>query len=264
MEVFIRNICPSASPPELKRSIASVLHNPEFAGYHTLPLNFEVSIHPAHRPGPRTGTLVLPSEDVGDRFLRECGGRWPRREVRVGSPAVPLAFELGRHDPRPEVVHRIRNVPYVDPQREEEQLELARGFRSHLVHVSAVEWGWECRDEVFSIEYEKHCQGRARLGFDPEHRQFRLRIHGDNENVVIAFRASQILETSIIVDPNLNNPVIFFSLLYPPSYECELPTDILFDDELDMFDTSRPRGHGPSRYRLNCVDDDHGYFTQSM
>lgn len=262
MEVFIRNICPSASPPELKRAIASVLHDPSFAGYHTLPLNFDVSVHQPRRLGPRTGTLVLPSEEVGEHFLRECGGHWPRRELSVGDFAEPLSFEPGRYDPRPEVLHRIRTVPYVDPQREAEQLRLAQEFRSHLVHVSAVQWGWECRDNVFSVEYEKDCRGKARLGFDPEHRQFRLRIHEQDRNTVIAFRASQILWTSVATDPALQIPVIFFSLSYAPSYESELPTDIAFDDELDMFDTSRQRSHGPSRWRLDCIDEDHRRITE--
>jgi hypothetical protein len=46
----------------------------------------------------------------------------------------------------------------------------AREFRSHVVHVAAVQWGTECRVNVFSVQYEKGCQGIAQLSFDPVHR----------------------------------------------------------------------------------------------
>lgn len=263
MEVFVSNIDPPTDLPALKRAIASVLHGPDFDGYHTLPLNFEVSLLPARRAGLRCATLTLPSQEVGEHFLKEYGGYRPRQELETEASWTPLAFERGRYEPRPEVLYRIRKFPYVDPVHEEEQLKLARELRTHLVHVYAVQFGWDCRDDVFSVEYERHCPDSGRLGFDADRRQSRLKIHEDDRNVLIAIRASQILRASLGLDSESHLPVICFSLAYAPTYEEEDPSDIDFDDKFDMFDLSKVKGgSGPSRQRLSTLDDDHEIYAE--
>ncbi|EKM55555.1 uncharacterized protein PHACADRAFT_161565 [Phanerochaete carnosa HHB-10118-sp] len=231
MEDYVANIDPLANPSALKRALASVLHGPDFTGYHTLPLNFELSLHPARRA--------------------EYGGRRPRRRIRVGTP---LTFDWGRHEPRPEVIRKILKFPYVDPVHEEEQFELARELRKHLVHIEAVQFGWGCRDDVFSAEYERDCEGNGRLGFDGDNRHFRLKIHEEDRNIILV---------SLGYYSESHRPVISLSLNYAPTYEEEELTGVIFDDTLDMFDFSKAKtSSGPSRRRLSTLDDDHEIYAE--
>ena len=101
MEIFVHNICPSASPPGLKRSIAKVLHGPEFEDYSTLPLNFDFFLLPPTIPGAQSGKLTLPSLEVGEHFMREYGGYRPRMDIAVGKFGQRLVFKESRNDPRP-------------------------------------------------------------------------------------------------------------------------------------------------------------------
>ena len=177
MEVYVTNICLSAALADLKRAIATVLHGPSYEGYHTLPLNFDISLHTSIRNGPRSGRLTLPSVEVGNHFLREYGGRRPREVIRVGAQGRNLAFERSKYSPRKELVYKLARLPYVDPKQKEDLTALKAQLRTRLVSFSTVQFGWNCRDEVFSVEYEKLCSGIGRLGFDDDHRQFRLRMH---------------------------------------------------------------------------------------
>ncbi|KIP09624.1 hypothetical protein PHLGIDRAFT_28970 [Phlebiopsis gigantea 11061_1 CR5-6] len=199
---------------------------------------------------------------VGQHFLREYGGKRPRKTIRVGAPGRILAFELSRHEPRPELVYRLRQLPYVDPKQAEDRAALLAQLRTRLVSVSTIQCGWQCRDGVFSVEYEKYCSGIGRLGFDDDRRQFRLRIHEEDRNLVIAIRASQISAASLALDSKKGSPTIAFTLAYPPVYESEPPTPVDFDDIFDLFDmTARRTSSGPSRVRLSALDDEHREHT---
>lgn len=258
MEVYITNVCLSANPSDLKRAIAAVLHGPPFEDYHTLPLNFDVVLHPPSKNGPRSGRLSLPSAEVGQHFLREYGGKRPRGEIRAGTPGRILSFERSRYEPRSELVYKLRQLPYVDPKQEEDRAALAAQLRARLVSVSTIQFGWQCRDGVLSVEYERDCGGIGRLGFDNDRRQFRVRIHEKEENLVVAIRASQISTASLALDPNTNCPIIALTLAYPPTYESELPTSVDFDDLFDLFDTPAQRAYsGPSRIRRSALDYEH-------
>lgn len=253
------NICPTATTPELKRAVASVLHGPGYLQFHTLPLNFDI------RPLPGRGSaiLTLPSVDVGKKFLKEYGGYRPRCRLVAGRLRHTLQFEEGRQDPRPEMVNRLRQTPYVDPIKEDQQLKLAAEFRTRLIRVSLLQFGWECRDGVFSIEFERPCYDRARLRFDGETRQFRLRLHECDDNIVVAIRASQVSGISVGTDLPSMKPAIFFSLFYPPTFESEPPTNVALEDFFDMSDMTFPRQNGgPSRWRLSAIDHEHEPYSE--
>ena len=270
MEIFIANICDltPVTAPQLKRAIADVLHGPAFVHYHTLPLNFEIGFKPAYREGPRSAILTVPSHEIGVHFLSEYGGYRPREWIALGDYGRVLRFEQGRHSPRPGLVLKLQKTPYIDPQAEEDQLQLAADLRDHLVRVSTVQFGRRCRDEVYAVEYEYDCDGVGRLGFDGDRRQFRLKVHEEDRNLIIVFRAGQILSTYVGTDPTTSYPVIFFSLAYPPSYEEEEATSVAHDDDLDLFDVLPTKFDGPSRTRLLAIDDEHegyaGYTSNAM
>ncbi|KIP09626.1 hypothetical protein PHLGIDRAFT_313197 [Phlebiopsis gigantea 11061_1 CR5-6] len=185
MEIFVANICDltPVTAPQLKRAIADVLHGPDFVHYHTLPLNFDIRFLPAYRDGPRSAILTVPSYAVGRYFLAEYGGYRPRGEIELGDYEAVLRFEEGRHSPRPGLVLQLQKTPYIDPQVEEDQLQLAADLRKHLVRVSTVQFGRRCRDDVYSVEYELDCGGGGRLGFDGDRRQFRLKVHQEDRNL---------------------------------------------------------------------------------
>lgn len=139
---------------------------------------------------------------------------------------------------------------------------MAAQLRARLVHICTIQFGWQCRDGTFSVEYEKPCYGIARLGFDDARHQFRLRIHEEEQNLIIAIRASQITTASLAVDSTTDESIISLTLSYPAAYESEPSTSIHHDDMLDLFDMPVPRSSpGPRRRRLSSLDEEHHTYA---
>lgn len=264
MEAHINDIHFSITLPDLKRAIATVLHGRGYEDHHTLPLNFAVSAFRRTGVNIFSAKLTLPSVEVGKRFMREYGGRRPRSCLKIEASHHTVTFRDSKYDPFPELVQRLKQTPYIDPVEEEEQLKLAKQLRSFRVSISLVQFGRECRDDVFSVEHERQCEGTGRLRFDGEHRQFRLRIHQTERNFIVAMRASQISCVSVGMEPDTKLCVIFFSLFYPPTFESEPASNAHYEDQLYLSDYSNYALYhpdGPSRLRLSSLDAGHGAYA---
>ncbi|PSR72409.1 hypothetical protein PHLCEN_2v11752 [Hermanssonia centrifuga] len=226
MEIFMRDLGFSATDTQLRISVAGVLHGPDYSHHRdtTLPINFAIYLH--KRRGnvrQRTGVLTLPTVAIGNQFLQEFGGPTPRRSIVLGTK---VDFRLSNKPPRPHIVEEIRRLPYDDPRAQEERDRQTDLVRSEVVSLRAIQFGWECRDNVFSIEWERIVD-RCELIFDDERREFRIKAYEPSLVRFIAIRASHIAWTSAAMDTSTSTtPAIFLSLNYPPNYETESTRNI--------------------------------------
>ena len=251
MEVQILNVCLSANLHDLKRAIADVLHVPEFQEDGSPPINFEIFLFPAKDEARHTrGVLTLPSHDIGKQFLQVYGGSPAEKTILVGW--YELEFKKSNKDPRPAVLKKITTMPYVDPKDEEEREQHEEDLRSRSVSVSAVQFGWECRDSVYSVEYERPCQGSGKLIFNGDRREFRVQAANAEINDIIVIRAVQIAWAALHKQ-SPTETVLFLALHWSPTYEYEQA------DEPESSDSRKLRK--PPRQRLAALDNGHAVYA---
>lgn len=207
----------------LKTQLAEVLHGPPYSTLASTqsPMNLNVIIHRKKGTNPqRSGILTVPTMEIGQLFLREFGGHTPPRTIVLGTR---VKFQPSNKPARQNIIEEVRRVPYDDPRLSEERQRSAAEWQSKTITLRALQFGWECRDNTFSVEWERICGTRCELVFHEDRREFRIQLSQGVENRLVVFRASQISWASAGVDtsetPHL--PVIFLSLAYPPAYETE-------------------------------------------
>ncbi|PCH33549.1 RdRP-domain-containing protein [Wolfiporia cocos MD-104 SS10] len=251
MEIFMRNISFSADEHQLKIYIANVLHSPDYTPPTEPPPNFDVRIKPRNKT---IGTLTFPSIELGTRFLGEFGGPQPTRMVFIGSR---IYFSYSRKNPNPGVLETIRRLPYVDPRAEQEDENRSRELRSMAVNLVSLQFGWLCRDDVFSVEWEKQCVGQGTLIFDDNRREFRIRVREGDDVRMVVITAAQIYFTGATLEQEI--PVIFLHLNHPPSFESESEHSQLITEFASLLipNAAAP----PSRQRWSSFDDDHSSLS---
>jgi RNA-dependent RNA polymerase len=251
MEVFIENICPTASVYDIKRAIAAVLHSSDYQKFYAqslpVPLNFEVAIFPPVANKPLRGALTLPTEEIGQHFLRDYGGLTSWTTIEVGQKT--LLFKESSKKPRDYVLRKITTLPYVDPQQVEEKEKLSETLRAKTVSVRAIQFGWLCRDGVYSVEYEKACGDSGTISFNGDRREFRVRVLEDGKSTIVVIRAAQIVQAALQRISTTETVFLLF-LLYSPAYESEL--------ELEDGSTNVPGSRRTAlRQRLAALNPDH-------
>ncbi|KAI5120647.1 hypothetical protein M0805_007984 [Coniferiporia weirii] len=226
--VFMTNIGLTATEPLIIAKIAKVVHGPSYAdlsGDGGSLLNFQVSLHrlgrniqvPKSHLSLRTGTVTFPSEDVATRFLGDCGGETPRISIIVGYKSIK--FRKSNKPARAEVVENIRRLPFVDPHVLQEKETVLQSIEGLSVFFSAIQFGWDCRDDVFSVEYERSSQWFA-CRFVPETREFRISlpgVQGSCRSETIVIHSSQI--RAAYRDDDLGKLSFYFSLWHAPTFE---------------------------------------------
>ncbi|KAI0651763.1 RdRP-domain-containing protein [Trametes meyenii] len=256
MEVFISQITPGTSVHKLKYELANIIHSPPFRepSSSTPPPNFEVFLFPRKRRSPwRDAALTLPSLELGTKFLQWYGGPSPRCTLSLG--ATRVQFQPSRHNVRREVLERIWRQPFQDPRiAEAEELDVQR-LEAACVRISTIQFGWECRDHVYSIEWEKSCS--ASLVYVPHRREFRVETKGPGmeDCRIIAIRASQMAWVSAGVHQPSGVPTIFFSLSNPPSFETASPLTDMIGTFQEIFEVSIP--NKPRRRKWTAFDESH-------
>lgn len=216
MEIFMRNIPAEYDRYDVKSALAVYLHGPElFDGQ----VNFDVYLHrPRSETADRTGGLTVHDPNIGQRFLSIYGGMssliWLDQNL--------IKFEASRFEPRADVLHMISRVPWTSPDKErEEEEERERGLSETFVPLKSVQFGWMCRDDVFSIESE--ARQPAHLRFDFQRRELNVIFEGDDidnpdSEYVIAIRQPSIMSISSHLSDIDQNAVIFLQLEVPPSF----------------------------------------------
>lgn len=225
MELFLANVDWNLSRQQVTEGLAKVLHGSLFAHLSPIPMNFHVQLHP-ERNGIRqhrgTGALTLPSRQIGEHFMDLYGSQQSRNPLIIGRKTISVSVSR-KPNGRRDVVEKITLHRYMDPYIEAERVRRVAELDSGSIPVQTIQFGWECRDYVFSIECEQQCDARTRLVFNVERREIRMNIqYADAKIYYIAIPYSNI--DSIIINHYLHREAaIVFSLNTPPTYECDEP-----------------------------------------
>ncbi|KAJ7102228.1 RNA-directed RNA polymerase 2 [Mycena belliarum] len=226
IEVHLQGISFSTNKHQVVAELAKILHREPYAAFSTVlgPTNFHVYLFNDARGGGRphsgSGSLTL-LKNVGLHFLQEYGerpdGRPPPKPFHIGGRRVK--FSMGRRKPRQDVVERILRFPYADPMAAKEKEGRTHIFETESIILRTLQFGWSCRDSVFSVEWESNITGT--LKFNDERRELRISISRPNETLFVAIRLSRIQYVQLTSDLSTNAPVIFLSLSDPPTFEAE-------------------------------------------
>ncbi|KAH7883759.1 RNA-directed RNA polymerase 2 [Phlebopus sp. FC_14] len=174
MDISMKNIDPSVSRKLILLEIAKVLEQPRFARISPA-LRFDVDLFRDRRTGhglSGEGLLILPTVALGDLFLRACGGSQPDIPITVASKSIH--FEKSDTPVREAVLHQVRKMRplrIIELQVEE---EITTSPISNDISFQCLQVGWECRDHVFSIEWEDRNMIAGSVVFEQSRREVRL------------------------------------------------------------------------------------------
>jgi RNA-dependent RNA polymerase len=246
--------------------IAGILHNPPYTlnPSRRSRMNFHVELKRGNnapgRPHSGRACLTLPTEEIGRRFLADfrIGGlSFHRRTIRV---------KLSDRRLNSQIVDEIRSTLYEDPHTIEADephdtpvdrlgeafdLGLSLEFFEFFLQpppdpivvskVKTIQFGWMCRDGVFSIEWEI-SPSSCGIFFDDDERQIRIKIsNADSSSLVVVLRPSQIQFSSASLDSS-RTPMLYFDLTQPPMFESQ-------------------KRFAPTRQRLSSLSSDHEPFA---
>ncbi|KAF7339727.1 RNA-dependent RNA polymerase [Mycena sanguinolenta] len=144
-------------------------------------------------------------------------------KILHGPPRVK--FSPGRSTPRQEVVERIQRFPYADPKVAEHKEQRAYTLQSENILLRTLQFGWFCRDSVFSVEWETNITGGS-IKVNDERREFRIEILRPEATFCVAIRFSRISHIQIQMDQSTTDWTIFFWLSEPPNYESSTGTGL--------------------------------------
>lgn len=241
---------------QLTTALAGVLHNSEYSPATSSLMNFDVRLFPNKRRGhghSGTGALTLTTEALGLKFLYDYGQPEARSTISLGNRVIK--FSKSKRNARSDVVETIRHMPYRHPEVLEERERRARELQANSISVRTVQFGWECRDSVFSVEWEKKDYVDAcAVTFSDDPRELRIKYFAPNETRIIAIRFAQISWTATSISVR-GRPTIFLSLTKPPSFESEATPERMGQIQASL----RPNGSVydiEPRHRLVAFDDE--------
>ena len=205
----------SATKAQVIVEIAEILHREDYLElWGSTPVNLEVQLHRSKKPGgghSGSGRFTVAVPRVGYRFLQEYGGDNPLKNVHCAHRRVFFKPSDGR--PRTDIVEKLLRTPYIDPHAEAEKRKRVIEAEANQIPIRGIEFGWECRDEIFSCEWEKALDPPGSLNYDEDRREFRISLGSKS----IALRSAQINWASCGMDGSL--PVICFNLESHPIFE---------------------------------------------
>lgn len=221
MELFMRHIGWDVTSPQLQDHFQILFrdHAAQFAGLSSRPVKCHVRLHPDKRRIHKhagTGILTLPSADIANRFLALFGSTDCPYPILIGKKTI--VFEVGKNSQGlPSVIEQITLPPKREPVAEPYEQRMP-SLPKDQIPIVAIQFGWECRDYVFSIESEEKCPGRASLAFTNQRREIRIALHKGSEVYHVVINYSHIFD--IYVNNYLGRePAIVFSLHTAPMYE---------------------------------------------
>jgi len=222
MELFFCSLSYQATSADVKRAFADELHSPRYLPQSMQPWNFHVNLFPPkrNRSGQAhgcCGKVTVPEEDLGRRLLQDFGGKF--RRLSIVGKRIQLKPSHGM--PNAAILEKIRREPYLPLEAEQRLAEIHESFQQNTVGIRTLQLGWETRDGVFSIEWEKHFQADCHLVFSDTRREIRIRDKDQTDVVrTIAIPWSQI-SWSATHPADEGYPTIFLSLNSPPVFDTE-------------------------------------------
>ena len=248
----MRGLSYSANKDQVIVAIAEIIRGDDYLGlWGPTPVNLEVQLHKNKRSGighSGAGRFTVAVQSVAFRFLQEYGGEHPLKTVRFAQRRV--FFEPSNNRPRDDIVQKLRLTPYVDPYAQAEKQRKIVEAEENRIAIFGIEFGWECRDGVFSCEWEKSLDPPGSLGYDEDRREFRIKFGPKS----IALRSAQLNWASCGMDGPF--PVICFNLDSSPIFE-EAVT-VPQSDPISIFGIPLPSPPSPfTRTRISSLDPDH-------
>ena len=212
MNIDLYNIDAHADEEILWRHLASVLHAPPYTPRRSHPIEFSVRIFGHNGRGRKNGGMLLPTAAVGQRFLTDFGGKPSRRLILIHGTIV--VFKRSTRAPQRQVGtlrgpprSGTRVMPCIKPT-----------MLDKSVAVEAIQFGYYCRDDRFSVEWERSAELTTILAYDGDRAMFKLALCERSGTTRYAgFRAASIYWVGAGSDAN-DGPVISFGLNYAPSY----------------------------------------------
>jgi RNA-dependent RNA polymerase len=222
MELFICDVSYKATARDIKQVFADQLHSPRYLQQSEQRWNFHVKLFPPkrNRSGQAhggCGKVTVPKEFLGHLLLQDFGGN--SRLLSIAGRKIQL--KSSKDAPNTAILEKIRREPYVPPEVEQRLAQIHESFQHNTVGIQTLQLGWETRDGVFSVEWEKHFQADCHLSFSDKRREIRIRLLEDQPNIIrsIAIPWSQFSWSATSADEG--HPVIFLSLYSPPIFDTE-------------------------------------------
>ncbi|KAG6878981.1 hypothetical protein C0992_006116 [Termitomyces sp. T32_za158] len=234
MDVRILNVPRDVNEWTVTRSIATVVHRPEFTprrrNEHVVarPINFKIKLNPSKAGGvgnDGSGTLTLPTWEIGLKFLK-----WVEDEpLRIEGKRVKFRQSGGA---RLYDAATLDKTPYTSPDIEEEHQQklwdLSEKFR-----VNTVQFGVFYRPSypsndreplkprAYSIEWERRydIDSQGWLSFEYDHKVIRITLGSEMNDHVgssIAISFANIQKIAVGYD---GDPYICFDTFTPPIFE---------------------------------------------
>ncbi|KAG8900741.1 hypothetical protein FRC00_011553 [Tulasnella sp. 408] len=218
---------------DLIYAIRDVLHHPPFHdGIGQVP-NFSVQLDrdvTDEYEHCGTGTLTIADQLVVAIFISMYGDpNRPRLNTTSDWDQGELTFSLGIPPPT-DVIQEGENSPFVDP-RVAQGREARKAALSATVGLHSVQFGWLCRDNRFSPEWQADIQSISNL---PADNTPSLRFNADSNEIWISlaivnteFETLQAMavvrfshiEALIIDTAERSTPGILFTFFSPPALE---------------------------------------------
>ncbi|EAU92881.1 RNA-directed RNA polymerase 2 [Coprinopsis cinerea okayama7 len=255
MEIFMNRLSYSYNHTQITHHLAHYLHRPEFLDDPTAPFNFHVQLHRdkigTGRLHAGHGRLTLPTEELGWRFL-QIYGPGGTRVISMGG--MIISFERSRGQVKQDILANIRLLPFRDPRLAEEEEQRSGELSSTQIPIGTIQFGWDCRDGVVSIEAEDSPRVCI-LCFDEDRRQFRIKFvpstASTNQEYIIAIRTSSIQSMSVHTYLYRENVLLFF-LSDPPTYET-VPTSVSLEQAMSALSTQPNSNSRPLRRQLTFL-----------
>lgn len=211
----MRNIPADYDKYQVKAALANHLHAPRFFNRQA---NFDVVLYRVQNGATdRAGVFTVHDVDVGNNFLTLYGTERPSMFVFCGPNR--LSFSAGRREPSPDLLESISRSTWVDPSKEREREQREKQIDAMFVALQSIQFGWMCRDDVYSIESE--ARQTAFLRFDSHRRELNVVVkeaYNDTSEYVIAIRPPSILGLSCHRSSFDGQTVIFLQLEIPPVF----------------------------------------------
>lgn len=210
----MRNIPANLDKYQVKGLLAQKLHGPAFFNGQR---NFDVHLFKPSEHD-RNGVVMIPDPIVGERFLKSYGTSNPGSILFMGNKRI--SFEESRREPpSPDQVQTIGQTPWMDPTWEREREQKEKNLSEMFVALQSIQFGWMCRDDVFSIESE--ARQPALLRFDHIRRELHVTVseaYNSPTEYVIAIRQPSIMVISCHASRFDQQTVIFLQLEIPPAF----------------------------------------------
>ncbi|KAK2461790.1 hypothetical protein APHAL10511_006253 [Amanita phalloides] len=212
MEVHMSGVAWSSNAVQLTQELAKVLHSADYDKMWPR-MNFHVFLKRDKRNSRHAGYgfLTLPTKEIGQKFLTDFGG--VLKKIQVQGRAITFS-QSRREECNPKILEMITQKPYIDPAALQASEERSKQLQSGSIVLNSIQFGWECRDDVFSIEWEIDSPKSGIMTFDPDKNEIRITF---KDTYFIAMRYGHI--KFISANRHSSEPSIFFSLLQTPSFE---------------------------------------------